>query len=70
MSVFSAPSINHSEQIAQLGHGFAAAAIQYIATAQRDPSTKLTSWSNVAAGLGTGAAMFFVSLSLLQLLGS
>ena len=69
MSVFEPLNIYHPEQLTLVGKSFAAATLQYVAAVKRDPPIKLLSFSNTLAGVGTGAAMFVASLSLLHFIG-
>ena len=69
MSLFSPAAFHHPQQLAEFGKGITAAAVQYVAAAKQQDAGKLWRFSNLAAGIRTGAAMTAMSLALLQLIG-
>ena len=69
MRVFSASTLHHPLQLAGFSKGFAAVAMQYGAAAKQQDAGKLWRFSNLAAGVRTGAVMTAFSLALLQLIG-
>ena len=69
MNFFNTFSIDDPAQFADLSKGFAAAAIQYITAAKQQDTGTFATVSNIATGVGTGAAMTMISLALLQIVG-
>ena len=68
MSLFSPAAFHHPQQLADFGKGITAA-MHYVVAAKQQDAGDLWRFSDLAAGVRTGAAMTVVSLALLQLLG-
>ena len=69
MSIFTSTNMDDPIRFAAFGKGFAAAAMQYVATMKQEDAGKLYRVSSALAGVGTGAAITVMSLALLQIIG-